>query len=58
MYVRIFLRELKEQGTLKVQWIPGNENDVDLFTKKLEGPKYERFAQTYVGKDEYSPATK
>lgn len=53
-----FLRELKEQGTIKVQWIPGDKNDADLFTKNLEGPKYEKFAQVYVGEDEYSPATK
>jgi hypothetical protein len=31
-----FLRELKEKGILRVKWIPGNENDSDLFTKNLD----------------------
>lgn len=50
-----FLRELKEEGILIVKWIPGSENDSDMFTKNLEGPLFERFAQVYVGVDEYTP---
>jgi hypothetical protein len=28
-----FLRELKEQGLLRVMWIPTDENSANLFTK-------------------------
>ena len=30
-----FLRELKEEGTLIVKWLPSSENESDLFTKNL-----------------------
>ena len=32
---RHFLRDLKEEGILKVTWIPELENEADLFTKNL-----------------------
>ncbi len=28
-----FLRELKEEGKLLMKWLPGQDNDADLFTK-------------------------
>ena len=48
-----FLRELKEEGTLVVKWIPEAENTSDMFTKNLGGTKFERFSKTYVGEDKY-----
>ena len=49
--------ELKEEGTLVVQWIPSNQNESDLFTKNLGGTFFEIFTQVYVGEDEYTPAS-
>jgi hypothetical protein len=43
-----FLRELKEEGLLKVVWIPTERNSSDLFTKNLQGPLFERHAGEYV----------
>jgi hypothetical protein len=43
-----FLRELKEQGIIKVEWIATGENSADLFTKNLQGPLFERHANVYV----------
>jgi hypothetical protein len=37
MDVRImYLRELKEQGIIKVEWIPTDENEADIFTKSVD----------------------
>ena len=35
---QLFLRELKEEGVLKIKWKSGEENPSDLFTKNLPGP--------------------
>ena len=43
-----FLRELKEDGLLIVEWIPTEENSSDLFTKNLQGPLFERHANVFV----------
>ena len=32
-----FMRELKEEGIIEIKWIPGSENDADLFTKVFCG---------------------
>jgi hypothetical protein len=37
-----FLRELKEQGLLRVVWIPMDENSANLFTKNSPGPLFEK----------------
>ena len=50
---QVFLRELKEEGILVVEWIPTESNDSDIFTKNLDGPLFKRFAKVYVGVDEY-----
>ena len=41
----LWLRELKEQGLVRVIWTSGESNDADLFTKNLPGPafKYDLF---------------
>ncbi len=38
-----------------MKWLPGKDNDADMFTKNLDGPAFERFAQVDVGVDEYAP---
>ena len=43
-----FLRDLKEEGLLKVVWIPGKENEADLFTKNLPGPDFDRHTKTIL----------
>ena len=37
-----FLRELKEEGILKCNWISTDDNSSDLFTKNLDGPTFLR----------------
>ena len=49
-----FLRDLKEQGLLKVEWIPTAENESDLFTKNLGGPEFNKHAKAFVGEDDYN----
>jgi len=51
---QVFLRELKEDGILIVEWIPGEINDADIFTKNLDGPLFRKFTKVYVGDDEYN----
>ena len=47
--VRInFLRELKEEGILILEWIPGDENSSDLFTKNLHGPLFCKHSSVFT----------
>jgi histone deacetylase 1/2 len=48
-----FLRELKEEGLIHMQWISGDDMPSDLFTKNLPAPLFEKHASRYVGIDEY-----
>jgi hypothetical protein len=50
---QLYLRDLKEDGLVRVKWIPTEENSVDVFTKNLYGPLYEKHISTYVGQDQY-----
>jgi hypothetical protein len=43
-----FLRELKEEGVLRVIWIPTETNSADMFTKNLQGPLFEKHSKDYV----------
>ncbi len=45
-----FLRELKEAKVLVVKWIPGLENEADIFTKKLDGPLFKHYAELLLCK--------
>ena len=49
----LFLRELQENGIIKMRWIPGGTNDSDLFTKNLDRPTFEKHAKYFVGDDKY-----
>ena len=42
-----FLRDLKEEGIMKFQWISTMENSSDLFTKNLRGPLFVKHAAVY-----------
>ena len=48
-----FLQEMKEKGILKIVWVRGDNNPVDMFTKNLAGPAFNKHAKVYVGVDEY-----
>ena len=44
----LWLRELKEQGIIRVIWMSGSSNDADLFTKNLPGPAFHKHAVKFV----------
>eukprot|EP00957_Ditylum_brightwellii_P041464 3139976-Ditylum_brightwellii.AAC.1 len=48
-----FLRNLQEAKLIKVVWQKGSNNPVDLYTKNLAGPAFNRCAKVFVGEDEY-----
>jgi hypothetical protein len=50
---QFFLRELKEQGLLKVKWLNSENNSADLFTKNLGGPLFTTHTSTLCGPDDY-----
>jgi hypothetical protein len=44
-----FLQELKGAKVLVVKWIPGSENEADIFTKNLDGPLFKCYAELLPG---------
>ena len=44
---QFFVRQLKEEGYIKVEWVAGVDNDADLFTKNLPGPDFRKHARTF-----------
>ena len=42
----MFLRELKEEGVIRVHWIPTAENSSDLFTKNLDTATFKKHVKT------------
>ena len=48
-----FLRELKDLGLLVVKFVPGDENDADIFTKNTSAAVFERHIPKFIGVDEY-----
>ena len=47
-----FLRELKEKGIVKKEWLFGKTNSSDLFTKNLDGPTFKHHTKTFYGTEE------
>ena len=43
-----FLRDLKDEGILKIVWIPGSENEADMFTKNLAVPEFNKHAESVL----------
>ncbi len=39
-----FLGKFKETKVLAVRWIPGSENEADIFMKNLDGPLFKCYA--------------
>jgi hypothetical protein len=50
---QLFLRELKEAKIIDSEWIPGDLNSSDMFTKNLSGPPFEKHGTKFVGVDKY-----
>jgi hypothetical protein len=48
-----FLRELKEDGTIEINWCKSEEMPADLFTKNLGGPEFHKHATVFCGDDDY-----
>ena len=47
MDVRImFLRELKESQTIRVEWISTLENESDIYTKNVDNQTFKKHAST------------
>ena len=44
-----YVRELKEAGILKIEWIKSEENCVDIFTKNVDGPTYNKHNRVFTG---------
>ncbi len=38
-----------------MKWLPGKDNDAELFTKNLDGPAFEKFSQLCASVDDYEP---
>jgi hypothetical protein len=43
------LQELKEATVLVLKWLPGSENEADIFTKSLDGPLFKCYAGLLLG---------
>ena len=50
---KAFLRELKEQGLLSINWILTDSNEADLYTKNLNGATFVKHCSVFTGMDEY-----
>ena len=48
-----FLRELKDMGLIQCRYVPGRENDADIFTKNVTAAIFEKRIPKFVGVDEY-----
>ena len=48
-----FLRELKDLCIIEVRHVPGDENNLDIFTKNVTRAIFEKHLPKFVGKDEY-----
>lgn len=44
-----YIRELKEAGILRIEWIQSENNPADIFTKNTDGVTFKRHEQVYNG---------
>ena len=49
-----FLREMKEEGIIVFEYIPGKKNSTDLFTKNLANPLFTTHAGYYCTDEDFS----
>ena len=47
----MFLRELKENGTIRVQWIPSGSNPSDIFTKNVDKQTFLKHVKNICGEE-------
>lgn len=43
-----YIRELKEQGLLEILWINGDDNEVNMFTKNVDGSTHNKHCKVYM----------
>ena len=48
-----FVRELKDNGIIKVEWVPSEDNEADVLTKNTRDYIYLTHMSNYVGVDDY-----
>jgi hypothetical protein len=48
-----FVRELKEQGLLDIEWCRSEDMPADLFTKNLGGTPFQKHVAVFCGQDDY-----
>jgi hypothetical protein len=48
-----FLRELKEDGIIAINWCSTEDMPADLFTKNLGGPQFKKHTAKFCGEDDY-----
>lgn len=48
-----YLRELKDEGLLKIKHVPGEDNDADIFTKNTTYAVFNKHVRQFAGEDEY-----
>jgi len=48
-----YLRELKELKLLEIKWIPGSENEADMFTKNLSRPDIDRHGEKFSTDEDF-----
>ena len=48
-----FICELKEEGTLRIEWISTNEMTADILSKNLDKVKFKKFTKELCGLDEH-----
>ena len=49
----MFVRELKEQNILRIEWIPTHLNEAVFFTKNTDGSTFNKHVPKFCGKDMY-----
>ena len=47
----MFLREMKENGTIRVQWIPSGSNPSDIFTKNVDKQTFMKHVKNICGEE-------
>jgi hypothetical protein len=48
-----FLRELKNENIIAVEWCQSADMPADLFTKNLAGPQFRKHVATFCGEDDH-----
>ena len=45
-----FVRELKDEGIIEIQWVSTNDNEADMFTKNLDGSTFMKHSDIFMHK--------